>query len=203
VTSDTSTREPNSLASLDDRVLDAAAASAVGRGFDAVTIDDIASGAGVSRATVYRLFPGGRDVLFEALRVRETSRLLDDVHAEVAHIDDLAGLVVGAVVAASAALRNDEALADLLAAEPGATLGRLTVDGLPRAVAMASRVFAPLLAPHLDSHAALSLVDVLARLTLSHFLAPSDIVDMTDADSVRDHLTPFIAAATANTTGAS
>jgi AcrR family transcriptional regulator len=83
------------LASLDDRVLDAAAASAVGRGFDAVTIDDIASGAGVSRATVYRLFPGGRDVLFEALRVRETSRLLDDVHAEVAHIDDLADLVVG------------------------------------------------------------------------------------------------------------
>ena len=184
-------------------MLDAAAASAVGRGFDAVTIDDIASGAGVSRATVYRLFPGGRDVLFEALRVRETSRLLDDIHAEVAHIDDLANLVVGAVVAASGALRNDEALADLLAAEPGATLGRLTVDGLPRAIAMASRVFAPLLAPHLDAHAALSLVDVLARLTLSHFLAPSDIVDMTDAESVRDHLTPFIAAATANTTGAS
>ena len=40
-------------------------------GLDKVTIDDIAHDSGVSRATLYRLFPGGKDVLFEALRVRE------------------------------------------------------------------------------------------------------------------------------------
>jgi len=188
---------------LDDQVLDAAAACARGRGVDVVTIDDIATESGVSRATIYRLFPGGRDVLFEALRVRETSRMLDQVHAEVAHIDDLVELVVAAVVAASCALRDDDALADLLAAEPGATLGRLTVDGLPRAVAMSSRVFTPLLTPFLSPDAAHRLVDVLARLTLSYFLAPSTIVDMTDSDSVRDHLAPLIAAAAASTTGAS
>ena len=191
------------MTQLDDRVLDAAAACARGRGFDAVTIDDIAAESGVSRATIYRLFPGGRDVLFEALRVRETSRMLDRVHAEVAHIDDLVDLVVAAVVAASCALRDDSSMADLLAAQTGASLGRLTIDDLPRAVAMSSRVFTPLLTPFLPPAAAHRLVDVLARLTLSYFLAPSTIIDMTDSDSVRDHLAPFIAATAASTTGAS
>ena len=41
-----------------------------------VTIDDIATEAGVSRATLYRLFPGGRDVLYDALRVRETEEFM-------------------------------------------------------------------------------------------------------------------------------
>ena len=36
------------------------------------TVDDIATEAGISRATLYRMFPGGRDNLFEALRQQET-----------------------------------------------------------------------------------------------------------------------------------
>ena len=54
-----------------DRVLDAAKRCCERWGIAKVTIDDIATEAGVSRATLYRMFPGGKDVLFEALRVRE------------------------------------------------------------------------------------------------------------------------------------
>ena len=53
------------------RVLDAAKSCLEKWGVDKVTIDDIAASAGVSRATLYRMFPGGKDVLFDALRVRE------------------------------------------------------------------------------------------------------------------------------------
>ena len=53
------------------RILDAAKACCERWGFAKVTIDDIAAESGVSRATLYRLFPGGKDVLFDALRVRE------------------------------------------------------------------------------------------------------------------------------------
>ena len=38
-----------------------------------VTVDDIAAEAGLSRATLYRLFPGGKDVLYEALRRRDSA----------------------------------------------------------------------------------------------------------------------------------
>ena len=45
------------------RVLDAAKLCCERWGLAKVTIDDIATEAGVSRATLYRLFPGGKDVL--------------------------------------------------------------------------------------------------------------------------------------------
>jgi AcrR family transcriptional regulator len=53
------------------RVLDAALGCVERFGFSKVTIDDITAASGVSRATIYRLFPGGREVLFEAMRLRE------------------------------------------------------------------------------------------------------------------------------------
>ena len=54
-----------------DAVLDAAKRCVERWGMAKVTIDDIAADAGVSRATLYRLFPGGKDVLYDAMRVRE------------------------------------------------------------------------------------------------------------------------------------
>ena len=55
--------------SVEARVLDAAKACVERWGMAKLTIDDIANAAGVSRATLYRMFPGGKDVLFEALRM--------------------------------------------------------------------------------------------------------------------------------------
>ncbi len=57
--------------SLEDRVLDAVKACCERWGMAKVTIDDIAAEAGCSRATVYRLFPGGKDIIYETLRQRE------------------------------------------------------------------------------------------------------------------------------------
>ena len=65
-------------------MLDAAKSCCERWGIAKVTIDDIANEAGVSRATLYRMFPGGKDVLFEALRVRE----LEDFFTRLsAHLD--------------------------------------------------------------------------------------------------------------------
>ena len=50
------------------RVLDAALDCCERWGRSKTTVDDIATEAGISRATLYRMFPGGRDNLFEALR---------------------------------------------------------------------------------------------------------------------------------------
>ena len=55
--------------SVEDRVLDATERCCEKWGIAKVTVEDIAAESGVSRATIYRMFPGGKDVLFEALRV--------------------------------------------------------------------------------------------------------------------------------------
>ena len=65
VTNDTSNQSP------EDRILDAARRCVERWGINKLTIDDVATEANVSRATLYRIFPGGKDVMFDALRVRE------------------------------------------------------------------------------------------------------------------------------------
>ena len=147
----------------------------------------------MSRATIYRLFPGGKDVLFEAMRVRG----LEDFFAVLRnHVDgstSLEELLLRTVVAATRELREDEHLAAMLASEPGEALGDLTVEGVPRIIRFATAFIAPLADPFLDRTRSRQLVDVLARLVISYFLAPSDTVDLGDRESARAFLVPLLA----------
>lgn len=174
------------------RIIDAAKRACEQWGIERVTVDDIARLAGVSRATLYRLFPGGKDVLFEALRVRERSEFFDALTAEVADVEEFEELVVRLVVTATRELRADEHLAIMLASEPGETLTELTVEGVPQIIATATDYLAPLLKPHLRDEVAGPLIDLLVRVTLSYFLAPSDYVDLGDSDSARAFLRPAL-----------
>jgi AcrR family transcriptional regulator len=174
------------------RVLDAAKCCVERWGIQKVTIDDIAAEAGVSRATLYRMFPGGKDVLFDALRVRELEEFFTVLRAEVDGAEILEDLLVRIVVCATRELRADEHLAVLMASEPGEVVSQLTVEGLPRIIRVASAFLVPLLDPFLDRALARRLVDVLARVVISYFLAPSDELDLADETSARDFLRPFL-----------
>jgi len=177
---------------VEDRVLDAVLECSQRWGYQRMTIDDVVERSGVSRATIYRLFPGGREVLFEALRVRELDRFFADLRAEVERAETLEDIVVRAVVGATRALRDDEHLAVMLAAEPGEMLSQLTVDGVPRIIRMATASLTPLVSNHLGAARSRALIDVLARLTISYFLAPSPLVDLGDEASARPFLQPML-----------
>jgi AcrR family transcriptional regulator len=176
------------------RILDATKLCCERFGVAKVTIDDIATESGVSRATLYRLFPGGKEVLFEALRVRELTEFFDTLTAEVAGIDDFEELVVRLIVTATRGLRADDHLAILLASEPGEALGQLTVDGVPRIIRVATEYLTPLVQRHLTPDEAARVIDLLVRITISYFLAPSDSVDLGDPVSVRHFIQPGLAA---------
>ena len=174
-------------------ILDAAKACCERWGFAKVTIDDIAAESGVSRATLYRLFPGGKDVLFDALRVRELEEFFALLASQVEATDNLEDLLVASVVAATRELHADEHLALMMASEPGEALSQLTVAGLPRIIRMATVTLTPLVASYVPPATATRLIDVLARLTISYFLAPSADVDLSDEASARSFLHPVIA----------
>ena len=178
--------------SIELRVLDAAKSCCARWGIAKVTIDDIANEAGVSRATLYRLFPGGKDVLFEALRVRELEDFFTRLTVHVADAIDLEDLLVRTVVAATHELRDDQHLALMLASEPGDTLGQLTVEGLPRIMRVATIFLVPLVDRYLPRRESARLVELLSRLVISYFLAPSDHVDLGQAESARPFINAFI-----------
>jgi AcrR family transcriptional regulator len=148
----------------------------------------------VSRATLYRLFPGGRDVIFEAHRVYEIDRFFATLLARLDGADDLEDLLVRIVAAATQELRADEHLAAMLATAPGVVINELTVDGLPRIVRMATASLVPLVDEYLPRAQSRALIDLVARLVLSYFLSPSDSVDLGDEDAARAFLVPLLSA---------
>ena len=178
----------------EDRILDAVKLCCEKWGVAKVTIDDIAHASGFSRATLYRHFPGGKDVLFEASRVRQLTEFFDLLTAETTGIDDFEDLIVRLVVVATRELRADESLAAMLGTEPGETLSQLTVEGLPRTIRVATTYLTPLVRPYLGPSEATLVIDILVRLTISYFLAPSDDIDLGDPASARRFVRPGIAA---------
>lgn len=161
-------------------------------GLDKVTIDDIARESGVSRATLYRVFPGGRVTLFEACRVFELDEFFTRLLAGVQGTDNLLDLLARTISVATRELRADEHIAITLASEPGAVLSELTVDGLPRIIRVASAYLTPLLDPYVQRTEGRRVVDLASRLVISYFLAPSDDLDLADEDEARDFIAPFL-----------
>ncbi|MFN6118852.1 MAG: TetR/AcrR family transcriptional regulator [Actinomycetes bacterium] len=174
------------------RVLDATKACCERWGIAKVTVDDIAAEAGVSRATLYRMFPGGKDVIFEALRVKELEDFFTELREHIDGVDELEEMLVRTVVYATRSRRADDHLAIMLASEPGDTLSNLTVQGLPRIIRMATLLLSGKVEAYLDRASAQRLVDLLARLVISYFLAPSDHVDLGDEASARAFITTHV-----------
>jgi hypothetical protein len=89
-------------------------------------------------------------------------------------------------------LRDDQHLSLMLASEPGDTLSQLTVEGLPRIMRVATVFLVPMVDHYLPRRESVQLVELLARLVISYFLAPSEHVDFADADSAREFLRTFV-----------
>jgi AcrR family transcriptional regulator len=175
-----------------DRVLDAAKRCCERWGVAKVTVDDIAAESGVSRATLYRLFPGGRDVLYEALRVRETEEFMATLTEHVAGATTFEEVVVRGVVGATRMLQTDEHLKLMLASEPGEVASDLTVAGLPRIFRVATIFLTPFFAPYIGGDQSARLAEWLARVVISYFLAPSRYVDLADEASATDFVRSFV-----------
>jgi hypothetical protein len=100
--------------------------------------------------------------------------------------------LVRAVVCATRELRADSDLALQLSTEPGETVSELTVAGLPRIIRMANTLLLPFAAPYIEVATARAMIDALARLVISMFLAPSDHLSFDDEESARSIIRPLI-----------
>jgi len=167
-------------------------------GWDKVTMDDICVTAGVSRATVYRLFPGGRDVLFEAVRLSKLEDFFTAMRAHVEGSESLEELLVRCIVIASSELQHDEHLAMMLATAPGETLGDLTVSGLDRIVRVATAFITPLTDDFIPAAEAAHIVDVMCRLVISYYLSPSPTLVFSNEDATRTFVRTFLLPSTSS-----
>lgn len=108
---------PSTVDEARDRLIDAAEACFSRFGVSKSTLEDIASEAGVSRATVYRYFEGGRDEIILGVVLREARQFLDALQKRVGREADLADAVVEGIMYTIASVRKNEHLGLLFAPE--------------------------------------------------------------------------------------
>ncbi|MEM9714190.1 MAG: TetR/AcrR family transcriptional regulator [Actinomycetota bacterium] len=108
-----------------ERILDGAGAAVVRFGLAKTSLEDVAAAAGVSRATVYRWFPGGRDEVFDALVGRELAKVADEMIERIERADDLGGALAAVLRWGGAAIRSHELLQASLDSAPDELAVRL------------------------------------------------------------------------------
>jgi AcrR family transcriptional regulator len=168
------------------KILEATYACIARSGLGKTTLEDAAREAGVSRATVYRHFPGGRDQLLREVIAWETARFFLRLAEAVAGVADFADMLEEALLFAHDAVERHEVLQRTLRAEPERLLPTLTVESDRIRVAIVEFVVphleaAPRRCPGVDARAA---ADHIARLLLSWIGAPGRW-DLTDRAQVQ------------------
>jgi AcrR family transcriptional regulator len=175
-----------------DRVIDAALECIARWGTAKTTLDDVARQAGYSRATVYRVFPGGKDAVLEAVARTEIARFFSAVAGRLQSAETLEDVLVGGMTEAGVRIRNHRALQFLLAYEPETILPHLAFSHCDEVLRCASAVAAPYLTRWLPPDDALRAAEWATRLVMSYSSVPATDVDMADEASVRRLVQTFV-----------
>lgn len=171
--------------STESRLLDAVVRCAARWGIDKTTVDDVAREAGVSRATVYRIFPGGKTAMVNLTTNREVVSMLMGLVGRVERCDSLADAVTELLCAGSATVADQPAIAYMRSHEPARLRAFFSFERLDSLFGLSADVLAPSLHRFLDPARARECVIWAARLVLSHYLDPDPERDLTDAAFAR------------------
>ncbi len=156
------------------------------------TLDDVARAAGCSRATVYRVFPGGKDGLLSAVVDTEVARFFSALALRMGAATDLEDVLVAGMNEAAVRITEHPGLSFLLEHEPEVILPHLAFSHMDGVLEVSSTFTAPFLGRWLDHDEAKRVAQWAARIVLSHLLCPADGVDLTDEARVRRLVRTFV-----------
>ena len=111
------------------RILEATLGCVERQGLGKTSLEDVAHAAGLSRATVYRYFPGGRDEVISETIAFEIDRFLVRVAAAVDDADGVTEKLTIALVTGHRAIDEHLLLQQILSTEPEALLAELAESG--------------------------------------------------------------------------
>jgi AcrR family transcriptional regulator len=155
------------------RILEATYACVARWGLAKTTVEDAAREAGVSRATVYRVFPGGRDELIDAVVAWATLQFFTRLSQQVQGADSLEEVMERGIRFAHRSIVEHEVLQRVMQTEPEKLLPTLTVESV-----RIREGIAQFLVPYLRQRGVAEGVDLteaadfLARMVLSYIAAP-------------------------------
>ena len=111
-----------------ERVLAATYACVARFGMGKTTVEDVVKESGVSRASIYRLFPGGKDQLLRETVGWEMNHFFGRLAEAVYDAPDFASLLEEGLVFAHRSIQEHEVLRKVLETEPERLLPLITVE---------------------------------------------------------------------------
>jgi AcrR family transcriptional regulator len=126
------------------RVLEGAYECIARRGMAKTTVDDVAAASGVSRATIYRLFPGGKDEVLRETVGWAMERFFLRLGEELGDAPDFPTFLERALPLARRELRDHAVLQKVLETEPDRLNALITVQQ-HRVIGAIAAYFRPLL----------------------------------------------------------
>ena len=177
---------------LRDTLFDGARRELEHRGWNEVTMADVAAAAGVSRQTLYNEF-GSRDEFAQAFVLREAVRFVGEIEGALdTHIDDPQAALTAAFGLFLTAAAEDPLIRAAIAGQ-GELLPFITTQGQPLVQGAAERLCEAILArwPQASHHDAALLAECLVRLAISYATLPVGSAGMT-ASSIAELLGPYI-----------
>jgi AcrR family transcriptional regulator len=174
------------------RIVDGALRCVAQQGIAKTRVDDIAREAGLSRATLYRTFPHGKEGILAAVVETELARLFSSLAVAMGEAGDLEDVLVAGMVTSARWLRSHEALGYLLAHEPGAVLPFVTFGGMDRLLLVAGDLAAPFFARWLEPDQASRAAEWAVRIVMAYCANPAPDTDLTDPDDARALVCTFV-----------
>jgi AcrR family transcriptional regulator len=172
-----------------ERVLAGTYACIARSGIGKTTVEEAARAAGVSRATVYRLFPGGREELLRETVAWEMARFFAHLGMELGPTPDFCSFLERALPLAREEVLAHEVLQKVLDTEPDRLMPLITVEQ-HHVIGYIAAYFLPLLERDRDAGLLRPEVDLpraaeyVARMALSLIASPGRH-DLEDPEEVR------------------
>ncbi len=174
------------------RVVDATLRCLARQGTNKTTVDDIAREAEISRATLYRAFPGGKDAVLGAVVETEVARFFSALAVEMGEAHDLEDVLVAGIVEAARRLSSHGALGYLLEHEPEVILPHLAFAEMDVVLLAASAFAAPFFGRWLDPDQATRAAEWAVRIVVSYLSCPAEGCDLTDPGDARHLVGTFV-----------
>jgi AcrR family transcriptional regulator len=179
-----------------ERILEAMYSCVALHGLDRTTLESVARESGLSRATIYRVFPAGRDELLREVVIWELERFFTQLAIAVAGEPSFVRMIEKGLMYARAAIMEHAVLQTILRTEPERLLPLMTLEA-ERPVRFIVEYLTPLLERE-ESESRLragvtvgDAAEYTARLVLSLIASPGSW-DLSDPEVtrvlVREHL---------------
>ena len=169
-----------------DQALEATLTCIANGGMKGFTVEDVARQAGLSRATIYRYFPGGRDQLVTETVTWEVGRFFVRLAEAIADAPDFRTRVEQGLAFAHRSLRDHEAFQRAMATDQGEIRARLAGIA-PSVVGVIRSYLEPLLEAEtlVDGVTPIEAADHLARL-IGSLIVDEGVWDLGDPGQVHE-----------------